>query len=472
MSDVTADSATRVVADGRALRVRRVQLEVLAGPDQGLRREFDSDRIVIGTAPGTDLTLGDRAVSRHHCEVCLLPEGYLLRDLGSTNGTLVAGLRAREVFLHDGVQLEVGATRLAFRALGDEAEIPLSPDDRFADLVGGSPAMRRVFAVLQKLGPRDVTVLVTGESGTGKELVAQALHRTSPRAAGPFVVVDCGAMPATLMENEIFGHERGAFTGADRARAGAFERADGGTLFLDEIGELPLELQPKLLRVLETRQVARLGGAAPRAVDVRIVAATNRDLRSEVNRGGFRGDLFYRLSVVEVRLPALRERPEDVPLLVRHFLDAAAARTASAGRYELAPRTLTKLARHRWPGNVRELRNFVERAVSLADGAGGVIDGTLAGAGPPGPPAGSAEGGAPGDAPATPGSPGAPPGPLPESLLRLPFKTAKRLYTEPFEREFLQALLARTGGNVSKAAREAELDRAYLIQILKKYDLK
>jgi DNA-binding NtrC family response regulator len=461
MSDASIESATRVVAGGRALRVRRVRLEVVEGPDRGLARDFDSDRLVLGTAPGSDLQLTDRAVSRHHCEIQLLPEGYLLRDLGSTNGTLVAGLRAHEVFVRDGVTLEIGGSRLLFRALPDEAEVELSADDRFGDLIGASPAMRRVFAMLAKLAPRDITVLVSGESGTGKELVAQALHRASPRAEGPLVVVDCGAMPATLMENEIFGHERGAFTGADRARAGAFERADGGTLFFDEVGELPLELQPKLLRVLESREVARLGGAAPRKVDVRVVAATNRDLRAEVNRGAFRGDLFYRLSVVELRLPALRERFDDVPLLTRHFLDQAASRAGAPARYDLSARTLEKLKRHRWPGNVRELRNFVERSVSLAEGS--VIDSTLAGG--EGAPAPSA----PAAAPAAPALPEAH---LPEALLLLSYKAAKRLYTEPFERQFLQALLERTGGNVSKAAREADLDRAYLIQLLKKHDLK
>jgi DNA-binding NtrC family response regulator len=463
MADASTDSATRVVAGGRALRVRRVRLEVVEGPDRGLARDFDSDRIVLGTAPGSDLQLTDRAVSRHHCELQLLQEGYLLRDLGSTNGTLVAGLRAREVFVRDGVMLEVGGNRLVFHTLADEAEVELSADDRYGDLLGASPVMRRLFAALAKLAARDVTVLVSGESGTGKELVAQALHRASPRAAGPLVVVDCGAMPATLMENEMFGHERGAFTGADRARGGAFERADGGTLFLDEIGELPLELQPKLLRILESREVARLGGAAPRKVDVRVVAATNRDLRAEVNRGAFRGDLFYRLSVVELRLAALRERPEDIPLLTRHFLDQAAARVGAPGRYDLSARTLEKLKRHRWPGNVRELRNFVERSVSLAEGS--LIDSTLAGEGVPAAPAPAAAAPAPAAVPITEPQ-------LPESLLLLSYKAAKRLYTEPFERQFLAALLERTGGNVSKAAREADLDRAYLIQLLKKHDLK
>jgi two-component system, NtrC family, response regulator GlrR len=458
---------TRVVPAARSLRVRRVSLEVAAGPDAGLKREFDTDRITIGTAPGTDLTLTDRAVSRHHCEIALSPEGHLLRDLDSTNGTRAGRLRAREVFLDDGAELEIGTSHVVFRTLGSEAEIDLCAEERFGDLLGRSPAMRRVFATLAKVAPRDVTVLVMGESGTGKELAARALHGASPRSGGPFVVVDCGAMPAGLMESEIFGHERGAYTGADRSRAGAFERADGGTVFLDEIGELPLELQPKLLRVLESREVTRLGGSAPRAVDVRLVAATNRDLRAEINRGAFRGDLYYRLSVVEVRLPPLRERPDDIPDLTRHFLEAAARRGGAAASYELSPRTLEKLQRHRWPGNVRELRNFVERSVSLAEGR--LIEGTLPGL-ETAPPAGPAGASTPAAAPA--GAAGPEAATDRAALMLLPFKTAKRIHTEPFERDYLAALLARSGGNVSKAARDAGLDRTYLIDLLKKHDLK
>jgi len=480
------EQATRVVAGGRALRVRRVRLTVIEGPDKGLTQEFEGERITIGTAPGNDLVLSDTAVSRHHCEITLGQEGFLLRDRGSTNGTVAGGLRVREAFVHDGVVIEVGRSKALFRALPDEAELELSPQERFGRLLGQSPAMRRIFAILARLAPRDVTVLVTGESGTGKELVARSLHEASPRAGGPFIVVDCGAMPATLMEDEILGHERGAFTGADKARAGAFERADGGTLFLDEVGELPPELQPKLLRVLESREVVRLGGGTPKKVDVRVIAATNRDLRAEVNRGAFRGDLFYRLSVVEVRMPPLRERPEDIPLLVRHFLDAIAARENAKARYEISPRTLEKLRSYSFPGNVRELRNFVERAVALAEGT--FVEGTLPGVARPTALPGTmpADQQAPVEAPLGQGATshgnastehqgmalGTTGVPAPEGLLRLPFKVAKRLYTEPFERQYLAALLERTGGNVSKASREADLDRTHLIDLLKKYGLR
>ena len=449
-------AGTRVLPGESVLRVRRVRLEVTEGPDKGLAGDFDSDRISVGTAPGASLALTDRTVSRHHCEIEIGADGFLLRDLGSTNGTFVEGLRAREVFLRDGVRLSVGGDRILFRSLSDEAELELSAQERFDELVGTGPAMRRVFALLSKLGPRAVPVLLTGESGTGKELCARALHRASPRAAAPLVVVDCGGLPASLIEDELFGHERGAFTGADRVRTGAFERADGGTLFLDEVGELSLELQPKFLRALEAGEVARLGGGEPRKVDVRLVAATNRDLRTEVNRGSFRVDLYYRLSVVELRLPPLRERPEDIPALVRHFLERA--ERAAGTHYQIGAATLEKLQRQRWPGNVRELRNFVERTISLAGGP--ALDDTAAEEEWPEP-----------AAPAARRQP-EPPSATAESLLLLPFKTAKREHTEPFERRYLEALLARTEGNVSKAAREAGLDRAYLIQLLHKYDLK
>jgi DNA-binding NtrC family response regulator len=222
--------------------------------------------------------------------------------------------------------------------------------------------MRRLFAVAGRVAASDVTVLIQGETGTGKDARAEALHHASPRAAGPLVVVDCGAVPPSLFESELFGHERGAFTGADRARAGAFEEADGGTLFLDEIGELPLPLQPKLLRVLEAREVRRIGGAQPRKVDVRVIAATNRDLREEVNRGTFRQDLYFRLEVVRFEVPPLRERPEDIPLLAEHFRQLAKPGTGVA---PFSEETLATFMAHKWPGNVRELRNAVERLTVL-----------------------------------------------------------------------------------------------------------
>jgi transcriptional regulator with GAF, ATPase, and Fis domain len=306
--------------------------------------------------------------------------------------------------------------------------------------------MRELFARLERIAASDATVLVTGETGTGKELVAEAIHERSPRAAGPFVVLDCGAIPPNLVESELFGHERGAFTGALGAHAGAFERAHGGTVFLDELGELPLELQPKLLRVLERREIRRLGGSKPIEVDLRVVAATNRDLAVEVNRGRFREDLYYRLAVVQVVVPPLRERREDIPLLVEHFLAAL----PGGERTRLAPETIDLLRRHDWPGNVRELRNVLERAVLFADAA------------PPPP--------GPGLAPRAPAPP-APPAFAPDALNvaidpTVPFKQAKQALVEEFERRYVTALLERHGGNISAAAREAGIDRMSIHKML------
>ncbi|MDB4980312.1 MAG: sigma54 specific transcriptional regulator, Fis family, partial [Myxococcales bacterium] len=339
-----------------SLRVRRCRLTVVAGPDAGLTRDFEAVVIRVGARAGADLTLEDAKVSRTHFEIRLDAQGYRLRDLESTNGTFVAGLRVRDVYVPPGASIYVGDTRLRFDPLDESVEIELAPVDRYAGLVGRSVVMREMFARLALIAPTEATVLVTGETGTGKELVAEALHGQSRRRGGPFVVLDCGAIPANLMESEAFGHERGAFTGATAAHVGAFERADGGTLFLDEIGVLPLELQPKLLRALERKEIRRVGGSAMKKVNIRVVAATNRDLAVEVNRGRFREDLYYRLAVAHVAVPPLRERREDIPLLVDHIV------ASLPGGRERAPRaeTIELMQRHEWPGNVRELRNLVE----------------------------------------------------------------------------------------------------------------
>jgi DNA-binding NtrC family response regulator len=293
--------------------------------------------------------------------------------------------------------------------------------------------MRRVFGLIDRVAPTEATVLIRGESGTGKELVAGEIVARSPRAEKPFVVVDCGAMPAPLVAAELFGHARGAFTGADRDRAGAFEAASGGTILLDEIGELPLETQPMLLRAIETHEVRRLGETTPRKLDVRVLAATHRELEHEVNRGTFREDLFFRLSVVTVRLPALRERREDIPDLVACFLDAVAAPGA---RRLFTPESVAALAHHDWPGNVRELRNAVQRAVILDL-----------------PPADAA-------------TPSAPP------QAETPFFVAKQRVIDTFERSYLEALLRSTDGNVTRAAKRAGIDRVHLHRLLQKYGLK
>ena len=298
--------------------------------------------------------------------------------------------------------------------------------------------MRRLFALLERIAPTDAPVLIQGETGTGKELCAEALHAHSPRADKPFVVMDLAAVQPTLIESELFGHVRGAFTGAVADRAGAFERADGGTLFLDEVGELSAELQPRLLRALERGQVKRVGANDFKTVNVRVIAATHRDLLALARENRFREDLYHRLAVLQARLPPLRERREDIAGLVEGFL-ARIGRTGAIG-----PQTLALLVGHDWPGNVRELRNVVERAVSLAGGAEEVPPEVLA---------------LPDDAKASGTASG------------LLFKEAKDRLFEAFEREYLEGLMARCGGNVSRAAREAGIDRVYLHRLLKRYGM-
>jgi DNA-binding NtrC family response regulator len=348
-------------------------------------------------------------------------------DPGSTNGTLVDGVRVFDAELRPGAVVRVGST--LFRTeVGDEPVfVQLSSRSFFGDLVGTSAEMRRVYALMDRVAPTDSTVLITGETGTGKEMVARGIHEASPRAGGPFVTVDCGAIAQNLIESELFGHVRGSFTGATSDRAGLFEEAEGGTLFLDEIGELPLELQPKLLRVLETRTVRRVGGGATRRADVRVLSATNRELSRQVNDGAFREDLYYRLAVVELALPPLRNRAEDIPLLAAHFCE----------RFGAAPDALPaniaqSLTTRSWPGNVRELRNFVERSLSL--GWPALRTGSV-------PPPNASLG----------GDPIVPSG--------LPLREARVAWAERFESAYVRALLERTAGNVTRAAELAGVNR-------------
>ena len=327
-------------------------------PAGGKTIELDRDVVSVGTLKDNDVVLPDDSVSRKHCELVRAPEGWKVRDVGSTNGTTLAGTRIVEAFLTAGSVVGVGETKLRITPVDEVVAIDPALTDRFGDLIGGSLKMRQLFGVLERVAPTEVTVLIGGETGTGKELAARALHEHSKRAKGPFMIVDCAAVAANLIESELFGHEKGAFTGADRMRKGAFEAADGGTIFLDEIGELPLELQPTLLRVLERREVKRLGSNETRSVNVRVVAATHRDLPGLSKEGKFREDLYFRLAVVEVRLPGLRERLEDLPLLVGGWIEQTGGNISSEA--------IALLQTHSWPGNVRELRNVWERARALA----------------------------------------------------------------------------------------------------------
>jgi transcriptional regulator with GAF, ATPase, and Fis domain len=443
-----------------ALRRRRLRLEVVRGPDKKKRVDLDRDRMVVGTHEQCDLVLTDPTVSRQHLEIELVPQGYAIRDLDSLNGLYLDDVRVREIVVTKGLQLSLGETRIKLAPLDDTVDLPLPRETRCGPLLGRSPAMRRVLELVREVGPTDATVLLTGESGTGKEVAARAVHEHSRRAGGPFVVVDCAALPPTLLESELYGHERGAFTGADQPRVGAFEAAAGGTLFLDEIGELPLELQARLLAVIERRRVQPLGSTKVREVDVRLVAATNRDLRREVNRETFRADLYFRLAVVGIHMPPLRERPEDVPLYVESFL---ADQSAAGLALTIDPATVQQLARRPWPGNVRELRSVLERAAALgeADPAPALAPGHTAPARLPHQQVVALP-------PVVAPDPDDPTAPTLEVAVdpSIPLETGKALLVGQFEQAYVEALMQAHDGNVTRAARAAGIDRVYLLRLL------
>ena len=423
----------RTKVTGREIRFARYRLTVLEGPDRGATIDGAEPEVSVGTAEGNTLVLGDVTVSRHHIAIAPTPRGHLLRDLESTNGTSVNGVIVERAYLASNVVIAVGDTRLRFDVLRDDETAALSADTAWGRALGTSAAMRRLFAMLPRIAESDATILLEGETGTGKSLIASEIHEASPRRAGPFIVVDCGSIPPSLVESELFGHEKGAFTGATASRAGAFEAAHGGTVFLDEIGELPLDMQPKLLRALEERVIKRIGRNDETPLDIRLIAATNRDLRSEINKGRFRSDLYYRLNTFRLRVPPLRERREDIPLLVAHYYDELGAGQPTA---EL----LTDFARHDWHGNVRELRAAVERAVLLGDPA---VWESLADAAPP-----------------------------PVRDEPMSYREAKERAVGAWEREFVGRLIADHGGNISRAARAARMDRNYLRELMGRHRLR
>ncbi|HEY1086222.1 MAG TPA: sigma-54-dependent Fis family transcriptional regulator, partial [Archangium sp.] len=314
------------------LKQRKYQVSIVGGPGTGLTKEIEGS-VTVGSHPDAGLSLADTTVSRYHVELTARPDGVRVRDLESTNGTYLGGTRITEVIVEDQATLSVGKTTLKVSMVEADLGTP-AEQGTFGTAVGASSAMKQLFGILDKVAPSDSTVLLLGETGTGKEVMAKAIHAKSKRGTRPFVVVDCGSVAPTLIESELFGHVRGSFTGAISDRNGAFLEADGGTIFLDEIGELPLELQPKLLRVLEAGTVRRVGEDKHRRVDVRVVAATHRDLEAEVAAGRFRRDLYYRLAVVLVNVPPLRDRLDDLPLLTQHFV-----KSMGRGDFEL-PRSL------------------------------------------------------------------------------------------------------------------------------------
>ena len=455
MTEATRSHRTDLARDPRVVELSRCALVVLSGGSRGLERTIDADAFRIGKSPDNDLVLGDDTVSRNHCEVVRDERGFLVRDLGSTNGTRLDGAEIREAYLTPGSVLTVGKVELKLRPFAERFELMPSERESFGDMVGRSLRMREIFGLCERLAPTDATVLLGGETGTGKDVLARAIHQHSARAKGPLIVVDCGAVVGTLIESELFGHEKGAFTGASGQRAGAFELAHGGTIFLDEVGELPLDLQPKLLRVLETRCFRRVGGSKEIRVDIRVIAASKRNLRLEVERGKFREDLFFRLAVVQVDLPPLRERREDLPLIGKALLARIDDRTAHGAAPLHVPReVLEALAAHDWPGNIRELRNVLERAVYLSRATG---QATLSMTGLPSPARSDAH---------------AEPDQADDFEPGLSYREQRARFEEAFEKRYVAWLLERHEGNVSAAAREADMDRKYLYKLAKKHGIK
>jgi len=417
----------------------KTRVSVVDGPDRGLSCETAGRPVRMGTAPDNDLVLTDPTVSRRHCAILPTPEGFRVSDEGSTNGVLVGRARIFEAILIGSSDLRIGESTVSLVPLPDRVEREQATLDRFGDLLGRSPAMRELFADLDRIADSDLTVLIEGETGTGKELVAESLHRASRRAEKPLVVFDCSAVSPTLIESELFGHELGAFPGVTAARAGVFEQAEGGTIFLDELAELPKELQPKLLRILEKREIKRLGSESAIAVDVRVLGATNRKLAAEVAAGNFRQDLYFRLAGAQVLVPPLRDRKQDLPMLVEHFLSRSVPPRALS---EIAAPIWEMFMAHRWPGNVRELRNAVDRWVVTPERALGALELEASAAGPAKP-----------------------------EIDLTPLRIARRDASDDFERRYLRALLARTKGNVTRAAAIAEVSRQMIQKLLRKQGL-
>jgi DNA-binding NtrC family response regulator len=415
-------------------------LRVVEGVDRGAELELLGDgEATVGTGSDCSLRLTDSTVSTRHLSVRIEGPGLVISDLRSKNGTYYLGTRLEKATVPHGATLLLGSTRLRLSERRPQSGQTASQRDSYGALVGNSPAMCRLYAVLEQLEGADCTVLIIGETGSGKEVVARELHAHSPRAKKRFEVCDCGSLAPTVVESELFGHAKGAFTGAHQAHAGVFARADSGTVFLDEIGELPLDLQPKLLRVLERREVRPVGGSTTQEVDVRCIAATNRPLPESVKQGTFRADLFFRLNVVTVEVPPLRERREDIPLLVRTLL-------AETGHpVELSAATLELFTTgYDWPGNVRELKNALTRISAVGSLPPGMEERAKAEA-------------RSGSSPAIDASD--------------TFQAQKRRVIEAFERDYLKAKLSAADNNIRRAAREANMDRNHFRDLLRKYGL-
>ena len=427
------DASTVALGDA-SLHVRAATIHVAKGPDAGRSVKLAQMSFVVGGGDSADLRLTDPAVSREHLRITLEPNGVRVRDPGSKNGTFLSGVRVNDVTFTSDAALTIGSTTIAFTVSTDLLVLPLSNDDRFGDAIGHTLVMRNLFAQLERAAGSELTVLIEGESGVGKDVLAQAIHAKSPRRDGPFVVADCGGIPANLIESELFGHERGAFTGADKTRKGLVEEANGGTLFLDEVGELPIELQPKLLRMMEAREVRPVGSNKSRSVDVRIVAATNRRLAEAARAGEFRDDLFYRLAVIRVVVPALRERMDDIVPIATSILRRLKNDPAAI----IPPDFASMLTAYAWPGNVRELRNVVERYAVFGSGEDFFTETKR-----------EARTAA-------------------VELSTLPYHEAKKVVLDRFEEEYLPQVLERAGGVVAKAAEFAGVARPSFYRMIER----
>ena len=436
MRAAMTDATRTVQAPGGRLRVRTAVVEVIEGADAGTAASINVPVFVVGSDAEAQLRLQDPAVSRQHLRLLPTPVGIELRDGGSKNGTWIGNVRVTQATLTAATVVRVGKSKISVSPNPEATELDLSNNIAFGSAIGVSPAMRHLFASLERMAATQMPVLLEGESGVGKELVARALHTESRRREGPFVAVDCGAIPQGLIEAELFGYAKGAFTGAHTSRVGMFEAADGGTLFLDEIGNLPKDLQPKLLRALDQREVMPLGASKSHSVDVRLISATNRSLLDAVSEGEFRQDLYYRLAVARVTIPPLRDRREDVLHLARAFLreatdDASADVPADLGQL---------LESYHWPGNVRELRNVVDRYALL----GARDPGALFDASPKAAFRSDAD------------------------LLELPYHEARERVVARFDSDYVTRLLNRAGNVMTRAAELAKISRPTLYRMVER----
>jgi transcriptional regulator with PAS, ATPase and Fis domain len=435
------DQPTLTALRSDAIEVPNLELTVAPPEGPVITVKLEVAPLVLGSSAECDVALADPRVSRRHCRIALTERGVMIKDLGSKNGTFVEAVQVVESWFNPGKKATIGDSTLSLRVAGAPSLVPISQSARFGEALGSSIPMRALFAKLERAAATAETILLLGESGTGKELLARGIHDASPWRTGPFVVLDCSAIAPNLLEAEIFGYVKGAFTGADQPRTGLLEQAHGGTLFIDEVGELPLDLQPKLLRAIEARELRRLGASKYTKVDVRVVAATHKDLLTAVASGTFREDLYYRLAVVEVTVPPLRERREDISLLVQRFL---AAQVPPRTLADLPPNTLELLKSHAWPGNVRELRNTVARLVLFPYLGERAIT-------------------RPGERTDEPAA---------AKVTALPLREARGVMLEQFERTYVAAKLREHSGNVTRAAEAMGVSRQFAHRLMERYGLR